>query len=305
MAPMGRRRNNFGLIMLGMQVVRFGYDRIPPCTLTLLIACVVLSLDLVPAEFLRNLGFYTETDLMLIPSLVVHNLELSRVVTSLLYHAQEWHLYYNMTSLLWKGSSLERAVGTKRHVAITLLLGVISQFLYIGCAYARQQYLGDATSMHTALCGFSGVLFGYKVLLTQGAPPEHMSALMGILPLQTRYLVWGELLLMHFMFPNSSFVAHLCGIVAALMIAMGWFDSLITLADLLPDIVPNQPPVFEHQQQEVRHDNHWQGQAPLYAAGGAPPAGQENVLDEEGDGVRRREEIRRRALAAADARRHR
>lgn len=235
-------------------------------------------------------------------------------MTSLLYHTQEWHLYYNMSSLLWKGSSLERAIGTKRQIAITLLLGFLTQFLYISCAYFRQQILGDATAMFTALSGFSGVLFGYKVLLTQGAPPEHMSALMGILPLQTRYLVWGELVLIHVMFPSSSFIAHLCGIAAALTISMGWFDAFITAADHLPDLGVLQGAPGGNPQGENRVDNAWQAQAPLYGAQGEAPreVGRPNEEAEEEQDEQQaprprpdRQEIRRRALAAAEARRQR
>ena len=114
-------------------------------------------------------------------------------------------------------------------------------------------------AIFTALSGFSGVLFGYKVLLTQGAPPEHMPALMGILPLQTRYLVWGELVLIHVMFPSSSFTAHLCGIVAALTISMGWFDAFITAADQLLNLGSNQGAPGGNPQGEDRADNAWQG----------------------------------------------
>jgi len=312
----GGRRGNFGLIMLGMQVMRFGYDRIPPCTLTLLITCVVTSLGIVPAEFWAALGIHAETDLMLVPARVIYNLELYRLATSLVYHGQDWHLYYNMTSLLWKGSALERVVGTKRCMVLTVILGALAQLLFVAVCYLRWTVLEQPDAMRVALSGFSGVLFAYKVLITWGAPAEHMSALMGILPLQTRYVVWGELLLMHFLFPNSSFVAHLCGILAGLMVCMGWFDSIIQLADMLPDINLNggngRFQEFNNQgQARAPAVDEWQAQPPPQAAAPqhAPEAFYMNAEDDVEEEIPRapltREEMRQRALAAAEARRRR
>ena len=50
--------------------------------------------------------------------------ELYRILT--LIHIDDYHLYYNLSSLLWKGSFLEVATGSKSFVVMTTFLSVVS-----------------------------------------------------------------------------------------------------------------------------------------------------------------------------------
>lgn len=52
--------------------------------------------------------------------------ELYRILTSTLIHIDDYHLYYNLSSLLWKGSFLEVATGSKSFVVMTAFLSVVS-----------------------------------------------------------------------------------------------------------------------------------------------------------------------------------
>ena len=51
---------------------------------------------------------------------------LYRILTSTLIHIDDYHLYYNLSSLLWKGSFLEVATGSKSFVVMTTFLSVVS-----------------------------------------------------------------------------------------------------------------------------------------------------------------------------------
>lgn len=56
-------------------------------------------------------------DAVLIPAAVVEGIGIRRLLISALVHLDEFHLYYNMASLLWVGTTLERVEGS-RHVSI-------------------------------------------------------------------------------------------------------------------------------------------------------------------------------------------
>ena len=52
--------------------------------------------------------------------------ELYRIPPSTPPHIDDYHLYYNLSSLLWKGSFLEVATGSKSFVVMTTFLSVVS-----------------------------------------------------------------------------------------------------------------------------------------------------------------------------------
>lgn len=100
--------------------------------------------------------------------------EIYRIFTSALIHIDDYHLYYNISSLLWKGSFLEVVTGSKSFVVMTLFLTVVSG-MYMNATCMMHSYflvitavfnwIGIFTSSYyNRTVGFSGVLFGYKVI---------------------------------------------------------------------------------------------------------------------------------------------
>ncbi|CAL4950376.1 unnamed protein product [Urochloa decumbens] len=127
------------------------------------------------------------------------------------YHFSEPHLFGNMTSLLWMGVQLETYMGSAEFASMVAALlglsqgitGLLSQILsLLGCNIA---YYGHQT------VGFSSVLFGMKVVLT--AWPNRFTWLSGTL-IPAKYAVWVELLLIQALYPKSSFLGHLGGLLA-------------------------------------------------------------------------------------------
>ena len=79
------------------------------------------------------------------PYLILHPngvTDIFRFVKSAFVHFDSYHLYYNISSLLWKGCFLEVSMGTKKFLVMTLF---------------PDTYFGYTI-------GFSCVLFGYKVV---------------------------------------------------------------------------------------------------------------------------------------------
>lgn len=94
-----------GLILLLIQVARVGLEHIPPVTLFVGALNVLLHyVDVLP------LSVY---DVCIGAGAVWHHRDLRRLLLASYYHLDDMHLYYNMTSLLWKGRDLEPRIGSK------------------------------------------------------------------------------------------------------------------------------------------------------------------------------------------------
>lgn len=130
-------------------------------------------------------------------------------------HADEMHLFYNMSSLLWKGSQLEPRLGSLGFLRLVAELALTSSALYVTGALllARHAPLLGRPLMRTCAVGFSGVLFGLKVVLNHNSPG--WTEVLGM-RLPTKYVCWAELLYLQLLVPNASFMGHLCGILAGL-----------------------------------------------------------------------------------------
>jgi rhomboid domain-containing protein 1 len=120
-------------------------------------------------------------------------------------HGYESHLFFNMTSLLWMGSELETSMGSAKFASmVATLLGLSQGITLLMCKGLL--LLGDGTQyyVHRSV-GFSGVLFGMKIVLT--AWPNGIVPFGLVMPV--RYTTWAELFLTQVMVPRSSFIVHL------------------------------------------------------------------------------------------------
>jgi len=80
-----------------------------------------------------------------------------RLLEATFHHADDWHLYYNMVSFLWKGMFLERKMGSKKFLlmlgAFTALVNVV--MLYIN--YTAARLFSDPSYIGQCAIGFSGM----------------------------------------------------------------------------------------------------------------------------------------------------
>jgi rhomboid domain-containing protein 1 len=129
------------------------------------------------------------------------------------YHLSETHLFYNMTSLLWKGVQLEMSVGSAGFASMVAALLGLSQGITLLLSKGLL-LLGDETSYFSQAAGFSGVLFGMKVVLN--AWSDDFVYLHGMV-IPSKYAAWAELILIQAIIPDSSFLGHLGGILAGLV----------------------------------------------------------------------------------------
>jgi len=142
------------------------------------------------------------------------DMPVNRLLLSGFLHADDMHLYYNMISLMWKGSQLEPDIGTETFALLCLFSLVVSHILYLGICHSLLSFADYSDSYYSCAVGFSAVLFALKYVLN--AKSDNMTTVNGItLPL--KWAAWAELVLVSVVSKNASFVGHLAGILAGML----------------------------------------------------------------------------------------
>ena len=134
-----------------------------------------------------------------------------RLVFSAFLHGNDYHLYHNMLSLLTNGVRLEHQHTTGGFAFMTTFLLLSSNVLYVAISHFRESLLGVAPS---CAIGFSGVLFGYKIIATLDSTTSPDQTILGVRIPKGLYLSWVELITIQMAYPNASFLGHLCGIIS-------------------------------------------------------------------------------------------
>ncbi|CAI9111659.1 OLC1v1011942C1 [Oldenlandia corymbosa var. corymbosa] len=148
------------------------------------------------------------------PHLILKNKDLKRFFLSAFYHIGEPHLVYNMLSLLWKGIQLESSMGSVEFATMVAELLVMSQGITLIMAKSLLMFFDYERAYYNEYAvGFSGVLFGMKVVLNSLS--DNYTYVHGLL-VPARYAAWAELVLIQMFVPGVSFLGHLGGILAGL-----------------------------------------------------------------------------------------
>ncbi|XP_042595826.1 rhomboid-related protein 4 isoform X1 [Cyprinus carpio] len=210
-----QRGSDLGLLLLASQVFQLGIDNIPPVTLATLGLNVYLFLF--PAKPLL------QTCLSVREAYLYR--DWSRLLLSPFHHADDMHLYFNMASLLWKGIKLERKLGGAWFAYLLSVFSLLTGLVYLLLETGLTHMTEDSSYSLQCAVGFSGVLFGLKVV-NNHYHPGGATYIMG-LPIANRYSCWVELILIHIMNPGTSFIGHLAGILVGLLYTAGPLKSLM------------------------------------------------------------------------------
>lgn len=79
-----------------------------------------------------------------------------RVVLATFFHADDWHLYYNMVSFLWKGRQLEPRLGSVYFGFLLALFSVLTNGLMLLINSGMEIYLHKPEYLTHCAVGFSG-----------------------------------------------------------------------------------------------------------------------------------------------------
>ncbi len=180
----------------------------------------------------------------------------NRLLLSSFIHADDYHLYYNMLSLCYKGVNLERELGSAKFLQLVAFSLVVSHSLMVLLACLLHGFFDYSATFHSCAVGFSAVLFALKYVWNQKA--DSTTNLYGIY-VPTKHAAWAELVLISLITPNASFVGHLAGILAGILYvhALPAFSRLASRLDEGRGAAPtytyargfaNTPPPTAHQQ---------------------------------------------------------
>ncbi|XP_043301239.1 rhomboid-related protein 4 isoform X2 [Cervus elaphus] len=200
---------NIGLLLLLSQIFQVGINNVPPVTLATLALNIWLFLN--PLKPLLSSCLSVEK--------CYHQKDWQRLLLSPLHHADDWHLYFNMASMLWKGIHLERRLGSRWFAYVIVTFSLLTGVVYLFLEFALAEFLNEPDFKRNCAVGFSGVLFALKVLNNHCCPGGFVNVL-GF-PVSNRFACWVELLAIHFISPGTSFAGHLAGILVGLMYTHG------------------------------------------------------------------------------------
>uniref|UniRef100_A0A8C6LMK9 Rhomboid domain containing 1 n=1 Tax=Nothobranchius furzeri TaxID=105023 RepID=A0A8C6LMK9_NOTFU len=254
-----QRRSHLGLLFLASQLFQVGLDNIPPVTLAVLALNVYLFLFPV-APLLKT-------------CVSVHQVyrfnEWNRLLLSPVHHADDWHLYFNMVSFLWKGSRLERRLGGAWFLYVLSVFSLLIGLVYLLMEALLTALTDDQSYSLSCAVGFSGVLFALKVL-NNHYHPGGVTYVMGV-PVANRYASWVELVLIHITTPGTSFAGHLAGILVGLLYTSGPLKTIMKRCAGLNDsrVQPCRPvlQVSENSCSKGSAGNYRAGDAASYTGG--------------------------------------
>ncbi|KAJ9574519.1 hypothetical protein L9F63_008313, partial [Diploptera punctata] len=146
---------------------------------------------------------------------IIKQRDYRRLFLSIVEHGSDMHLYYNMISFLVKGRSLERRYGSTNFAFLLVMISALTSAMYVGLGAGLAKFLQDDYYMMSCAIGFSGVIFALKVL-TSSEQPNGSEYIAGMW-IPKKYAAWVELLIIHLLVPNASFMGHLAGILAGLV----------------------------------------------------------------------------------------
>lgn len=185
-------------------------DRKPPVTAALLAANTLIYLR--PGVLHKLLPTVNEVSFN--PHLILKHKDWRRFFLSAFYHMGESHLVYNMMSLIWKGIQLESSMGSVEYASMVATLLGLSQGITILLSKGLLLLGYETAYYYQHAVGFSGVLFGMKVVLN--SQEDEYTSVHGLI-VPSRYAAWAELILIQMFTPGVSFLGHLGGILAGLL----------------------------------------------------------------------------------------
>ncbi|XP_046668352.1 rhomboid-related protein 4-like isoform X1 [Homalodisca vitripennis] len=237
MRPGNRRqpRLELGVILLLSEMFNMGFGTIPRVTLFTILGQVLLYLGVINVP-------WSKWDVCISGDAVLRTKDYRRFILSTFEHGDDMHLYYNMISFIIKGRTLENRYGSSNFAVLLAFLVVITNSFYIALAKFGSEFLEDYSMMRSCAIGFSGVLFALKVITTAETAPG-TAYIMG-LPMPSKYAAWAELLIIHLMVPNASFMGHLAGILAGCLYTSTFIGKVI---DSIISNITGWPIFHEHQ----------------------------------------------------------
>jgi membrane associated rhomboid family serine protease len=186
-------------------------------TLLIIINTLVFLFLLIFQTIYPNIDNY----LALTPSLIIQGKYLWTLITSMFIHANFFHLFFNMISLFFLGTIVEKLIGRKRFLWSYLIFGIFAGLFFallsgfFGYGIGAKIF-GDPS---IAGVGASGAIFGLVGILTVLIPNHKVYLIAGPLIAKVFQAVFESL------FPASSLI-NLINIIITFYVFLSIFSML-------------------------------------------------------------------------------
>ncbi len=112
-------------------------------------------------------------------------------VTHMFMHANFWHIFFNMYTLVMFGMVVERQLGTKKFLIFYAITGLGAVALHTGVEWLELTYMnGHAMeAMYTPMVGASGAVYGVLVAFAMLYPQARMTLLFPPITLDAKWMV--------------------------------------------------------------------------------------------------------------------
>lgn len=148
------------------------------------------------------------------PYLVVENKQIIRLLSSNFFHLNFNHLFFNMLGF-YSISNLIEVLFKKKYWFIILSIGILSNLINILISLFGLYIYNNSILYYTHSLGLSNIIFGIRALYYKRLN-SNVSVFGNII--NSSYVVWIELLMIHLLVPNSNFIGHLSGITSGLLL---------------------------------------------------------------------------------------
>ena len=152
--PRGDTSNTFAVWLLLFELLEIGIDRIPPATLAALTTQAAIYVDVLDLLGLASLP--PLEDVCVSAHHVWYRHDWHRLFLASVFHADDWHLYFNMTSFLSKAVTLERLFGSAGFLCLLGAFSVLVNMMLIALALFAEALSGDIGYANQCAVGFSG-----------------------------------------------------------------------------------------------------------------------------------------------------
>ncbi|KXZ41763.1 hypothetical protein GPECTOR_291g781 [Gonium pectorale] len=154
-----------------------------------------------------------------------------RAVAAQVAHLDLLHIVLNVSSLWGLADGAEpagRAGASADYLRTSCLLLLASAAICLALTRGALSFPALERLRHTTMVGYSCVLFGWMALLAARAPAGHRGGfnLLGLATVPMAAAPFLLLAITQLIIPNASFLGHLSGILAGLLMASGALDWL-------------------------------------------------------------------------------
>jgi len=150
----------------------------------------------------------------IIPHRIIEYNEYYRIFTNVITHGNIVHLLLNMISL----SGLIDKLHIRKILLSYYIVGLIFiyGFVYVGLSLIFKFWFNYTKFYYTGSIGFSGIIFGLLHLYSSRTVSSYFIFLNYRIPM--KYYSFFQLLFVHIIMPNTSFIGHISGIISSMLL---------------------------------------------------------------------------------------